>query len=79
MLHQTEEFSRAVVALTKQARLEMGWSRATLAEKAGLSRTGVTMVENRDRHRPSTSATPWRRPSAEISRSFLTEGTHPRI
>jgi transcriptional regulator with XRE-family HTH domain len=47
--HQSEEFSRAVVALIKQARLEMGWSQATLAGKAGVSRTGVTMVENGDR------------------------------
>jgi transcriptional regulator with XRE-family HTH domain len=47
--HQSEEFSRAVVALIKQARQENGWSQATLAEKAGVSRTGVTMVENGDR------------------------------
>jgi transcriptional regulator with XRE-family HTH domain len=47
--HQSEEFSRAVVALIKQARQEKGWSQAMLAEKAGVSRTGVTMVENGDR------------------------------
>lgn len=47
--HQSEEFSRAVVALIKQARHEKGWSQAVLAGKAGVSRTGVTMVENGDR------------------------------
>lgn len=47
--HQSEEFSRAVVALIKQARQEKGWSQAMLAEKAGVSRTGVTMAENGDR------------------------------
>ena len=47
--HQSDEFSRAVVALIKQARQEKQWSQAALAEKAGVSRTGVTMVENGDR------------------------------
>lgn len=48
-VHQSEHFSSAVVALIKQARQEMGWSQETLAQKAGVSRTGVTMVENGDR------------------------------
>jgi DNA-binding XRE family transcriptional regulator len=47
--HQSDEFSRAVVALIKQARQEKQWSQAALAKKAGVSRTGVTMVENGDR------------------------------
>jgi len=48
-VYLSDQFSRAVVALIKQARLERGWSQAMLAGKAGVSRTGVTMVENGNR------------------------------
>jgi len=44
--HQSDEFSKAVVALIKKAREERGWSQATLAERAGVSRTGITMAES---------------------------------
>ena len=39
-----------MVARLKKARTEKGWSQATLAEKAGVSRTGITMTENGDRN-----------------------------
>lgn len=42
-------FSQAVVARLKEARQRKGWSQEKLAEKAGVSRTGITMVESGER------------------------------
>ena len=48
-LEKSEKFSREVVARLKKARLERGWSQERLAKEAGVSRTGVTMIENGSR------------------------------
>ncbi|MEM6915050.1 MAG: helix-turn-helix domain-containing protein [Verrucomicrobiota bacterium] len=44
------DFSKEVVARLKRARVERGWSQAKLAEVAGVSRTGVTMIESNKRN-----------------------------
>jgi len=49
-LGKSEKFSRAVVAKLKAARTERGWSQERLAKAAGVSRTGVTMIENESRN-----------------------------
>lgn len=48
-VQESETFSRAVVARLKVARQERGLSQAALAKMAGVSRTGITMVESGER------------------------------
>ena len=38
------------MAKLKAARTERGWSQERLAKAAGVSRTGVTMIENNERN-----------------------------
>lgn len=49
-LDASEKFSRAVVAKLKAARIDLGWSQDRLAKAAGVSRTGVTMIEGNRRN-----------------------------
>jgi transcriptional regulator with XRE-family HTH domain len=49
-LANSERFSHSIAEALKQLRLEAGVSQEELARKAGVSRTAITMMENKQRN-----------------------------